>query len=108
MTKILGISAFYHDSAATLIDNGAILNAVQEERFTRVKHDYSFPTNSIKFILKQNKIKLHEIDYITFYEKPIIIYNSISYKANNLQDLLKLDKEKLNKLKFTGEKNLAA
>ena len=77
MTKILGISAFYHDSAATLIDNGAILNAVQEERFTRVKHDYSFPTNSIKFILKQNKIKLHEIDYITFYEKPIIKFDRI-------------------------------
>ena len=66
--KILGISAFYHDSAACLINDGKILSAVQEERFTRIKHDKSFPEKAIQFCLKENKIKKEDVDYIVFYD----------------------------------------
>ena len=67
---ILGISAFYHDSAACLIRDGDIVAAAQEERFTRKKHDLSFPKNSISYCLKEEKIKYSNIDYVIFYEKP--------------------------------------
>ena len=56
MTSILGISAFYHDSAAAIIENGEIIAAAQEERFTRIKHDSEFPTNSVKFVLNYSKV----------------------------------------------------
>ena len=72
MKYILGISAFYHDSAATLLSNGEIVSAVQEERFTRIKHDASFPIESILFILKNSKLTLDEIDHIVFYDKPFL------------------------------------
>ena len=72
MTSILGISAFYHDSAATLIVDGKIISAAQEERFTRIKHDASYPKNAINFILKSNNLKLNEIDFIVFFEKPFL------------------------------------
>ena len=72
MTKILGISAFYHDSAAAILDNGKILAAAQEERFTRKKHDSGYPFNAIEFVLKFAKIKLSEIDNIVFFEKPFL------------------------------------
>ena len=75
--KILGISCFYHDSAAALIENGEIINCVQEERFSRKKHDSNFPSNSIKFILEENKINLNDIDYIVFYEKPFIKFERL-------------------------------
>ncbi len=68
-TYILGISAFYHDSAATLVKNGEIIAAVQEERFTRKKHDSSFPIHSINYCLKEANITIDDIDYIVFYEK---------------------------------------
>ena len=55
MSTILGISAFYHDSAAAIIENGEIIAAAQEERFTRIKHDSEFPTNSVKFVLNYSK-----------------------------------------------------
>ncbi len=85
MTKILGISSFYHDSSASLIINGEIINAVQEERFTRIKHDPSFPVNSIKYILKENEITLNEIDFIVFYEKPFLKFERLleTYVANS-------------------------
>ena len=70
--KILGISAFYHDSAACLIDNGEILVAVQEERFTRIKHDSRFLTNLLIIVLIFQKINPQEIDYVVFYEKPFL------------------------------------
>ena len=70
MTYVLGISAFYHDSAAALLKDGEIISAAQEERFTRKKHDSSFPSNSINFILKNSNIKIDQVDYIVFYEKP--------------------------------------
>ena len=77
MTSILGISAFYHDSAATLIVDGKIISAAQEERFTRIKHDASYPKNAINFILKSNNLKLNEIDLIVFFEKPFLKFERL-------------------------------
>lgn len=77
MTYILGISAFYHDSSAALIKDGKIISAVQEERFTRVKYDSSFPKASIKYILKNSDIKLSEINSIVFYEKPFLKFERL-------------------------------
>ena len=74
---IIGISAFYHDSAACLINNGEIVAAAQEERFTRKKHDKSFPINAIKFCLKHQSIKIGDIDYISYYEKPLLKFNRL-------------------------------
>ena len=77
MTKILGISAFYHDSAAALIDNGVIIAAAQEERFSRKKHDDRFPINAIEFLLKNSNCSLNEIDKIIFYEKPFLKFERL-------------------------------
>ncbi|MFW2555396.1 carbamoyltransferase [Aliarcobacter butzleri] len=74
---ILGISAFYHDSAATLIKNDEIIAAVQEERFTRIKQDESFPKESIKYCLKEAGITLDDLDYISFYDKPFIKFERL-------------------------------
>ena len=94
MSKILGISCFYHDSAAVLIDKGEIIEAVQEERFTRKKHDLSFPHNSIKYILKQNNLNLDNIDYIVFYEKPFLKFERLieTYLANAPRGFLSFKK----------------
>ena len=75
--KIIGISCFYHDSAAAIIVNGEIISAVQEERFTRIKHDASFPVNSIKFCLESAKLKISDIDAFVFYEKPFIKFERL-------------------------------
>ena len=77
MSTILGISAFYHDSAAAIIENGEIIAAAQEERFTRIKHDSEFPTNSVKFVLNYSKKKLSNIDAIVFYEKPFLKFERL-------------------------------
>lgn len=77
MTYILGISSFYHDSAAALIKNGEIIAAAQEERFTRKKHDESFPTNAIKYCLAEEKTNLTEIEAIVFYEKPFLKFERL-------------------------------
>ena len=77
MPKILGISAYYHDSAACLLIDGKIVSAAQEERFTRIKHDENFPLNSINFILSENKLNLDELDEIVFYEKPFIKFERL-------------------------------
>ena len=77
MVAILGISAFYHDSAAAIIINGEIIAAAQEERFTRRKHDPSYPYNAIKFVLNYSKLKLTEIDHIVFYEKPFLKFERL-------------------------------
>ena len=69
MVYILGISAFYHDSAAALIKDGEIIAAVQEERFTRIKHDPSFPTQSLKYILSSHNLKISKISKVVFYDK---------------------------------------
>jgi carbamoyltransferase len=71
MTAILGISAFYHDSAAALVVDGQIVAAAQEERFTRKKHDENFPKNAIDYCLKQAEITPEELDYVGFYDKPL-------------------------------------
>lgn len=75
--KILGISSYYHDSAAVLIDNGEIIAAAQEERFTRIKHDPSFPSQAISYCLKQGECSLHELDAIVFYDKPFLKFERI-------------------------------
>ena len=77
MTKILGISAFYHDSAASLIEDGSIIAAAQEERFSRKKHDDRFPKNAIKFLLENSNCSLNEIDKIIFYEKPFLKFERL-------------------------------
>ena len=75
--KILGISAFYHDSAASIVIDGKIIAAAQEERFSRIKHDSSFPFEAIKFCLKFAKIKLKDLNYIVFYEKPFLKFERL-------------------------------
>ena len=77
MINILGISAFYHDSAATLIQNGEIIAAAQEERFSRAKHDERFPKNAIKYVLEEGKIELHNVDYVVFFEKPFLKFERL-------------------------------
>ena len=77
MKTILGISAFYHDSAATILVDGKIIAAAQEERFTRKKHDASYPFNAIKFVLDFAKIKLSDVDQIIFFEKPFLKFERL-------------------------------
>lgn len=74
---ILGISAFYHDSAAALIKNGEILAAAQEERFTRIKHDPAFPSNAVKFCLDHSGVTLDKVDAIVFYDKPLLKFERL-------------------------------
>jgi len=77
VTSVLGISAFYHDSAAAIIVNGEIIAAAQEERFTRKKHDASYPKNAINYVLKEAALKLNEVDHIVFYEKPFLKFERL-------------------------------
>ena len=77
MTSILGISAFYHDSAAALIVDGKIIAAAQEERFSRKKHDSSYPFNAVEFVLKRANLSLNKVDYIVFYEKPFLKFERL-------------------------------
>ena len=77
MTSILGISAFYHDSAASIIIDGKIIAAAQEERFTRKKHDSNYPYNAVEFVLKYSNFKLSEVDHIVFYEKPFLKFERL-------------------------------
>jgi len=77
VSLILGISCFYHDSATTLIKNGEIIYASQEERFSRKKHDFSFPDKSINYILNNYNLNLSDIDHIVFYEKPFLKFERI-------------------------------
>ena len=77
MSKILGISAFYHDSAATILIDGKIIAAAQEERFTRKKHDSSYPFNAIEFVLKYSNLKFKDLDQIVFFEKPFLKFERL-------------------------------
>lgn len=91
---ILGLSAFYHDSAACLVDQGRIVAAAQEERFTRKKHDERFPENAIRYCLREGGVQLSELDYITFYEKPFIKFERLletylSFAPKGLQSYMK-------------------
>ena len=75
--RVLGISAYYHDSAAALVDNGRIVAAAQEERFSRRKHDPSFPQHAIEYCLTEAKLRLDDIDYVVFYDKPFLKFERL-------------------------------
>jgi len=75
--KILGLSAYYHDSAAALVANGEIIAAAQEERFTRIKHDESFPKHAVEYCLKESGCSLEELDQVVFYEKPFLKFDRL-------------------------------
>jgi len=77
VTSVLGISAFYHDSAAAIIVEGKIIAAAQEERFTRKKHDASYPKHAINYVLKEAGLKLSEVDHVVFYEKPFLKFERL-------------------------------
>jgi len=77
VTSVLGISAFYHDSAAAIIVDGQIIAAAQEERFTRKKHDASYPKNAINYVLKEAVLKLSDVDHVVFYEKPFLKFERL-------------------------------
>ncbi|MDO8694500.1 MAG: carbamoyltransferase [Sheuella sp.] len=77
MTTIIGISAYYHDAAACLIVDGEIVAAAQEERFTRIKHDQSFPAQAIKYCLEAANCRPQNIDYVVFYDKPLLKFNRL-------------------------------
>ena len=87
--KILGISAFYHDSAAALIIDDEIIAAAQEERFTREKHTPNFPKNSIKYCLEEAGLEIDELDAIVFYDKPLLKFERLleTYYAFAPKDL---------------------
>tara|TARA_Y100000768_G_scaffold361138_1_gene318953 strand:- start:1874 stop:3709 length:1836 start_codon:yes stop_codon:yes gene_type:complete len=113
VTSILGISAFYHDSAAALIIDGKIIAAAQEERFSRKKHDPRYPQNAIKYVLEEGKINLNDIDHIVFFEKPFLKFERLletymafapkGFKSFSLSMPLWL-REKLFQKKFLFEK----
>ena len=114
--NILGISAYYHDSAAALVCNGEIIGAAQEERFSRKKHDARFPKNAIAYCLKEANLHLREIDQIVFYDKPLVKFERLletylSYAPKGFQSFLAAMpvwlKEKLY-LKTVLKKELAA
>src|SRR2546426_3762860 len=75
--NILGISAFYHDSAACLVRDGDVIAAAQEERFTRKKHDPGFPLNAIRYCFSEAGVSLSDLDYIVFYDKPLLKFERL-------------------------------
>ena len=77
MTSVLGISAFYHDSAASIIVDGQIIAAAQEERFSRIKHDSSYPKNAVEFVLNYSNLSLSQVDHIVFFEKPFLKFERL-------------------------------
>ena len=113
MIRILGISAFYHDSAAVLLVNGEIIAAAQEERFSRIKHDSNYPRLAIEYVLAEGGIKLRDVDYIIFFEKPFLKFERLletymafapkGFKSFSVSIPLWL-KEKLFQKKFLFEK----
>ncbi len=91
---VVGISAFYHDSAACILKNGEIIAAAQEERFTRKKHDQNFPINSIKYCLSEADIEISEVGIVAFYDKPFLKFERIletylSFAPRGLSSFLK-------------------
>jgi carbamoyltransferase len=77
MTAILGISAFYHDSAAALVVDGQIVAAAQEERFTRKKHDFAFPQHAVEYCLAEAGLQPEQLDYVGFYDKPLLKFERL-------------------------------
>jgi carbamoyltransferase len=91
---VLGISAFYHDSAAALIKDGQIIAAAQQERFSRIKHDQSFPSDAITYCLEEAGIMLDEVDHIAFYDKPLLTFNRLletylAYAPSGIKSFIK-------------------
>ncbi len=91
---VLGISAFYHDSAAALIKDGQIIAAAQQERFSRIKHDHDFPSDAITYCLEEAGIILDDIDYVGFYDKPLLTFNRLletylAYAPSGLKSFIK-------------------
>ncbi len=113
MTSILGISAFYHDSAAALVVDGNIVAAAQEERFSRKKHDQRYPFNAVNYVLTEGKLNLNDVDHIVFFEKPFLKFERLletymafapkGFKSFSLSMPLWL-REKLFQKKFLFEK----
>ena len=94
MTTILGISAFYHDSAAALVVDGEIVAAAQEERFTRKKHDYGFPQNAVEYCLREADLTPQQLDHVGFYDKPLLKFDRLletylAYAPSGFQSFLK-------------------
>ena len=94
MKKILGISAFYHDSAAALTVDGEIIAAAQEERFTRVKHTSDFPIHAIKYCLQEGGLSIDELDAVVFYDKPLLKFERLletyyAFAPKGIQSFLK-------------------
>ena len=94
MTSILGISAFYHDSAACLVVDGEIVAAAQEERFTRVKHDHRFPSHAVRYCLQEANLTADQLDYVGFYDKPLLKFERLletylDYAPQGLPSFLK-------------------
>src|SRR5881628_3362430 len=77
MAAVLGISAYYHDSAAALVQDGDIVAAAQEERFSRKRHDAGFPTHAIQYCLSEAGVRLSDLDYISFYDKPLLKFERL-------------------------------
>jgi len=77
MTSILGISAFYHDSAASLVVDGRIVAAAQEERFSRIKHDPAFPRGAVEYCLREGNLRPEDLGYVAFYEKPLLKFERL-------------------------------
>ena len=75
--RILGISCYFHDAAAVLLEDGVLVAAAEEERFTRKKHDFNFPDNAIKFCLQRGKIAGNDLDYAVFFEKPFLKFDRL-------------------------------
>src|SRR5437762_7165559 len=92
--NILGLSAYYHDSAACLVRGGRILAAAQEERFTRRKHDPGFPSHAVASCLREGGIRIQDVDYVAFYEKPFtkfdrLLHSYLAYAPAGLPSFLK-------------------
>src|SRR5262245_7693801 len=92
-TRILGLSAYYHDSAACLVVDGEIVAAAQEERFTRKKHDAGFPSNAVRYCLREGGVSIGQIDHVGFYEKPLVKFERLletyaAYAPRGLQSYL--------------------
>src|SRR3712207_6842624 len=77
MTSVIGVSAFYHDSAACLVVDGRVVAAAQEERFTRVKHDHPFPRGAARYCLEEAGLSVEDLDYVGFYNKPLLKFDRL-------------------------------
>ena len=79
--NILGLSFYYHDSSAALVQDGFLLAAAEEERFSRKKHDSGFPALAIEFVLEKAGITIHDVDFVVFYEKPFVKFERMLISA---------------------------